>query len=260
MCFRGATVKRHTEANRGHRKDNDVMTNSDMFFHYAKDFQDKRKAISAAYDKRVSDLERMRGSEYYNDELKKAKETKRTALDTLKSEYREHLYNCLSYMSKENGRRGMNPPTQEELRILQLLQMKEQVSERELESAAIALRNNGTCLSVLQEIARRNSGNGIAKDYLRYSEASELSVDSVDAMITGMEKNIRDFMMYDTKRAARVEKERHERMYGADSSGRVLPKRELFSDKAGCYEELAGVSGEVLTAFCKAVDGEGGKE
>ena len=67
-----------------------------------------------------------------------------------------------------------------------------------------------------------------------------------------------DFMEHDTKRAARLAAEHNARMYGTTGNERPLPKRELFDNKADCYAEFTHgmLSGDALTAFCAAVDGE----
>ena len=60
-------------------------------------------------------LEDARGSKYFTDEMKKATDTRDNALSELKSEYRESLRIALDGMSKANGSRGTNLPTQEQL-------------------------------------------------------------------------------------------------------------------------------------------------
>ena len=229
-----------------------MIANTTLFYTRAKEYQDKRKGIVDEYDKRLASLETAKGSKYYTDEAKKAEDKKDEALKALKAEYGEYFNISLSAMSKANGSRGMTPPTEEELRTLQLLKMKDKPTEAELQAAANTLKGNATCLSVLTEIAHNA---GYLRGYNNYSENKEMTVEGAEDIVKGLASSVREFMEYDTPRAARVAREHHERMYGVIADAPALPKRPLFEDKAGCFRELAGLSGDSLTAFENAVDG-----
>lgn len=237
-----------------------MISNSELFFVKAKDFQNKRKAIMDAYETRAAQLEDARGSKYFTDEMQKATDTRDNALSELKSEYRESFRIALDGMSKANGSRGTTPPTQEQLAILQVLQMRGIVDEpqraafqKDLDRAANTCADNAMCISVLNDIARKN---GFMRGY--HSTAKEMSVDDADRMIKDLQAALPDFMDYDTKRAARIAQEHNARLYGLTGNERPLPKRELFDSKADCYAEFTHgmLSGDALTAFCAAVDGE----
>lgn len=229
-----------------------MIANTTLFFTRAKEYQDKRKGIVDTYDKRLEALEDAKGSKYYTDEVKKAEDTRDEALTALKGEYGEYFRISLDAMSKANGSRGMTPPTEEELRTLQLLKMKDKPTEAELAAAANTLKGNATCLSVLTEIAHNA---GYMRGYNNYSENKEMTVEGAEATIKGLASSVREFMDYDTPRAARLARAHQERTYGVPADAPALPKRALFEDKAGCFRELAGLSGDSLTAFENAVDG-----
>ena len=229
-----------------------MIANTTLFFTRAKEYQDKRKGIVDTYDKRLEALEDAKGSKYYTDEVKKAEDTRDEALTALKGEYGEYFRISLDAMSKANGSRGMTPPTEEELRTLQLLKMKDKPTEAELAAAANTLKGNATCLSVLTEIAHNA---GYMRGYNNYSENKEMTVEGAEATIKGLASSVREFMDYDTPRAARLARAHQERTYGVPADAPALPKRPLFEDKAGCFRELAGLSGDSLTAFENAVDG-----
>ena len=230
-----------------------MIANTTLFFRRAAEFQNKRKDITDDYAKRLESLKDMKGSKYYTDEIKKAEDKRDEALTALKEEYGEYFRISLDAMSKANASRKMTPPTEEELRTLQLLKMKDKPTEAELAAAANTLKGNTTCLSVLTEIARNA---GYMRGYMGYSETKELPVSDVEEAIRGLGSSIRDFMNHDAPRAARIAKERNERTYGKMSNTPELPKRPLFEDKAGCFYEVARMGGDFFIAFCKAVDGE----
>ena len=237
-----------------------MLKNSELFFIKARDFQNKRKEIMETYETRAAQLEDAKGSKYFTDEMKKATDARDSALDALKSEYRESFRIALDGMSKANGSRGTTPPTEEQLRLLQLLQMRGVVDEpqraafqKDLDRAANTCAENAMCISVLNDIARKN---GFLRGY--HSTAKEMSVDDADRMIKDLHAALPDFMEHDTGRAARLAQEHNARMYGLTGNEAPLPKRPLFDDKAGCYAELTHgmLSGDALNAFCAAVDGE----
>ena len=200
-----------------------MIKNTDLFYNRAREYQNKRKVIMDCFEKRVKSLEDTRGSKYFDDEMKKATDARDGALSALKVEYAEYFRISLDAMSKGNASRKMTPPTEEELRTLQLLKMKDKPTETELQAAANTLKGNTTCLSVLTEIAHNA---------------------------------VRDFMDYDMPRAARTAQNYHETVYGTIPDAPALNKRPLFDDKAGCFYEVYRLSGDALTAFCTAVDGQ----
>lgn len=226
------------------------MTNTDMFFGDARAYQAKRAEIVSEFENALKDLENKKGSAFYSEKLKEAEMRRNSALYELRSEYAERFNHELEAMAKANGRRGMMAPTDEELRILQLVKMKDHPTEPELEAAAKSLRGNPACLSVLTDIARKN---GYIRGYMSYAESKEMPVDAAEAIINGMYGYTRDFMEHDTTRAARLAREQHGAVYGSGGV-RELPKRKPFETKEECFELLARVSGDELTAFCMAVD------
>lgn len=230
-----------------------MIKNSDVFFERARQFQVKRAAVVDAYGKRIKALEDTKGSKYFSDETKKAEDTRDEALNALKEEYRQYFNTIIDAMRKANASRKMKAPTEEELRILQLLKMKDKPTQTELTTAANALKGNAACLSVLTEISHTA---GYANGYMTYSDAKELSVDTVDKALTGLCEAVKDFLEYDTSRAARLERNYNEANYGKDPNAPELPKRRLFETKNDCFEIVGRIGGDTLTAFCDAVDTE----
>lgn len=230
-----------------------MIKNTDLFYTRAKEYQGKRAAIVDEYEKRMKALEDAKGSKYFTDEAKKAEDKRDEALTALKDEYNGYFNIAFDAMRKANAARKMTPPTEEELRTLQLLKMKDKPTEAELAAAANTLKGNVTCLSVLTEIAHNA---GYMRGYMGYSETKEMPVEEAEAAIKGLASSVRDFMDYDTPRAARVAQNHHETLYGVNPNATPLPKRPLFEDKAGCFYEVARMGGDTFTAFCNAVDGE----
>lgn len=227
------------------------MKNTETLYTRAKEYQDKRAEIITAYETRMNELEDKRGSEYFEKESRKAVTDREEALKPLKAEYLGYFIETLNAMTAANTNRAMTPPTEEELRLIQLLKLKEKPTEAELEAAANTLCNNATCLSILTEIAHKQ---GYIKGFANFSKAKEMPVDTAEATINQLNGNLRDFIEHDTSRAARVAQNYHKNVYGLSGDEKPLPKRAIFQSKDECFKELAGLSGDAYDAFCAAVD------
>lgn len=227
------------------------MNNTNVFFALMKKYQDDRNEIISSYETRVKQLEPTRGSVYFTDEMKKAEDEKDAALKQLKGEFWDYISKPLYEMRITNKNRGMTPPTEEELRLVQLLKMKENTNEAELRAAANTLKHNATCLSILAEIARKNN---IYVNFITFADSKELPVDAAETYINSLTEATKDFIEYDTTRASRVARKYHENIYGVDINAPALPKRRIFETKEECFEEFIGLSGDAYTAFIEAVD------
>lgn len=221
-----------------------------MFFDYALEYQNKRKEIVDAYQTRMNQLENSKGSQFYISEAEKATETRDSALSALKSAYSIRFDDTIEAMSKANSTRGIVAPTTEELNIVQALKMREKVTQSELDAAANSLKSSPLCLSVLTELGQKN---GFARGYMNYAEIHEMPSSDVEMTLRGIVSELRDFMEYDTSKAARLGASHHSALYGGEMP--ALAKRPLFYDKEECFSQLAGLSGDALKAFIAAVDG-----
>lgn len=224
-----------------------MIKNSDLFYSRAAEYQTKRKDIVDDYEKKLARLESYKGSKGYDDDVAKATKEKDAAIEALKSEYSGYFDIAINAMREANSGRGVTPPSADQLAILQALKLRDSVSQKELDRAANSCKDNAMSIAVINEIAKKN---GYIRGY--HSESGELAVEAVDRTIDGLKSSLRDFMDYDTPRAARVARDHHAALYGADPNAQPLPKRKLFETKAEFY----GMSGDDLTAFCNAVDGE----
>ena len=229
------------------------MKNTELFFKTCKKYQDERNNINAAFEKRMQELKPMAGSEYFKSESTKAQTERDNALKALKAECGESLNGTLERMARTNRQRPMKAPTAEELNILQLLKLKDNISEQELESAAIALKGNPTCLSALTEIGRKA---GYLRGYNHYAESKEMSIEETEGALRQLAKNVNDFIEFDTKKTARIAEQIHSNLYGKGES-RPLPKRPLFETKRECFETL-GLNSSTLDELFAVVDAEGG--
>lgn len=226
------------------------MKNTERFYKRAQEYQDKRATIQERYERELQELENKQGSSYYEERLKEIESEHKASIASLKKEYSSYFQVILSDMSDTNNARGIKAPTEEELRIIQLLKMKDKLTERELEASAVTLANNDTCLSILTEIAHKQ---GILRSFMTYSKNEAPAVESVNGILKELRASVNDFMDYDTTKISRAVENYNTSHYGTNVSTNLV-KRAQFSDIEGCYKELANMTPKELELFSSVVN------
>ena len=227
-----------------------MIKNTEAFYARAKQYQDKRAQLVSDYEKKLESLKKYEGSKGYQEDLEKLKKAHSDDLTALQGEYRASLKTILKGMEDALSRRKVNPPTNDQLNLIHLLKMRDKVSQEELDRVAEMVRDNGIAMGVVQEIAHNN---GIMRNY--ESMCTEMSSSYAQKVINEMSHGLEDWLLYDTKKSGRLAEKFYSDRYGVTLE-KDLPKRALFEDVAGCFEEIAGLDQEGLKLFSEAVDGE----
>ena len=231
------------------------MKYTDWYFARAKEFQDRRGAIMEAYEKRMESLKNHKGSKYYEEEAAKAQKARDAALDPLKKEYTKLFNEILDLMKEANGSRKMTPPTEEELRTIQMIKLKDNPTYEELKEAAQTVKGNPFCLSTLSEISKRL---GYRQGFGHMGEMT-LPPETVAGLINSLAICTHDFLEHDTSRAARIAVKRYEQGQWGYNDPSPLPKRTRFDSKEECFRELARMDSDGLKLFSAVVDGAEGE-
>lgn len=229
------------------------MTNTERFYKAALNFQNDRAATVTAYERKMQELEKHKGSEFYDEESKKAADAQKFKLDSLRQEYGKEMFEALAAMDEVNNRRGIPAPTTDELNIISAMKMRENITEPELDRIAKSLHSE-QCLAIVQETARKFGY--IGHNYMKYAASDGLPVATVNSHLQNAKDSLNDFMQFDTARAARVAQRHHEINYGLTGNERPLAKRKLFETKEQCFSDLLGVAD--MDGFSAAVDGKEG--
>ena len=228
-----------------------MLTNSELFYRNAKKYQDDRARINENYEKQLESLKDKQGSEFYATESERLKKERDDGLMALKKDTGNTLLSVIDTMRRANAKRTTAAPSDEQLRLLKVLQMRESVTEKELSEIAETCKDNALALSVVQEVANKNA---IMRNYKRLYSSDKMPSEFANNTLDVLERETRDFVEFDTKRTARISAEYQRAHYGDDNS-RPLPKRALFNEKADCFKSL-GITPDNLDGFIAAVDGE----
>lgn len=227
------------------------MGNINRFFAIAKKVQDTRHKARVDYLARLKELEPMKGSEYFREESRRARETMDAVLAGCKS-YQGEFRIILDDMRENASNRALTAPTEAQERICRMLAMKNTLTKDDLAGAARACSDSPLALDVLDDLAR---AKGIANFHAdEYSDNNIMSDSTVKEVIDSLEAGLADFLASDRKRAARLSARFQAMNYGTEIDEMKLAERDLFSNEAGCLAEIGGLTGDRYRAFVEAVD------
>ena len=225
------------------------MKNTDRLYELAQEYQDKRKEILHAYDKGMTSIERLKGSPAYAEDAKKITNERDQEISKLKEVYKPKIDLYVSSMKRINSARGLTPPTEEELRLIQALKLKDNLTNTDLDLAAVTLEGNDLCISLLNELAAKA---GHLRKY--HAKSDTMPVKEAENAIDIIATEVSDFIEYDTSRIARIGAKHNQMLYGQEPTS--LAKRKEFDSKLSFYSVIAGLDSAEVKSLAAAVDGE----
>lgn len=191
-----------------------------------------------------------KGSQMYIDKMDEAAKKRDKAISNAQSIAKREIRETLLAMVDKADKIKMQPPTAEQVRLLQLLKMKDRLTEAECIGAANAMDGNTACLALVDELATKSG-------VLHTSFARSLTVKTYDPATARLAiKELAD-ACYDivnnttgASKVALLTKQRHQRQYGGTFDPYELPQEEPFKDESDFYEQM----NIPLSAFSSAVD------
>lgn len=191
-----------------------------------------------------------KGSQMYVDEMSKARKKREETVSGAQVIARQEIRETINAMAEKADKIKMQPPTEEQLRILQLLSMKEKLTTAELEGAANAMEGNATALSLVDELAKKSG-------VVHVPYASRLSVTAYDPQTARQAiKKLGEacYSIVDNttgaSRARLLAAEQHQRLYGGTFDPDEFPQEKGFEDETDFYNQM----NIPLSAFSSAVD------
>lgn len=180
-CYRSISMTAAT--NRKARKMDAVKTYYEVSTEY-------RKSLKTAWDEYHKGHERLqayKGSEGYEKELAEIQDKRDAAIKAARDKAEGRYKTVISYMRKAIEAQPAQTPTEEQMRTLTALKMREKVSVDELEKVAEQMRGVDMAVSVLDEIAQKNgSAPGRFGEYMGATGRASAAVDKLvsDANLT----------------------------------------------------------------------------
>lgn len=191
-----------------------------------------------------------KGSQMYTDKIDEAAKKRDKAISNAQSIAKREIRETLLAMVDKADKIKMQPPTEEQLRILQMLNLKERVTEAECVGAANAMEGNATALALVDELATKSG-------VLHIPFARSMAVKTYDPATARLAIKELAEACYEivnnttgASKVALLTKQRHQRQYGGTFDPYELPQEEPFKDESDFYEQM----NIPLSAFSSAVD------
>jgi hypothetical protein len=137
------------------------MSRTQEYYEKSVNYRKELKAIWDAYETRIAQIERYKGSNGYAEDKKRAENERDNSINALQGIYRTAFFEIIRKMRESAYNQTMSAPSAEQLALLQALKMREKITRDELEQAARTLANSPVCLSVLDEIADKMEYHGV---------------------------------------------------------------------------------------------------
>lgn len=126
---------------------------------YHDTYRDAYNAVRNAreeYDKRLKFLQRYEGSKGYEEDLKQAKEEFEGKLEGIRAAARGGFDLAFKGMEKNTAETDtLDVPTEEQVRLLQTLELRDTLTPSDLERAARTCQSSETALRTLESLARK---------------------------------------------------------------------------------------------------------
>lgn len=131
------------------------MSNTHDLYDGMRTFQQARNTAQKTYSETMKRYEGARGTDYYSDQQAISAKVRDEAIAAARATCIQTVNNALARMRSAIERKGMTAPSDAQLRILQLLRMRDvrEIAAEELQAAAVSMDGNGAALAVVQSIA-----------------------------------------------------------------------------------------------------------
>lgn len=225
------------------------MANTDILFSAIDTYMEARENARSAFLDTKRSCERLKGSEAYSEEMAAAQQKRDEAVNAAQAAARISINKAIAGMQDQIGNIRAEAPTEEQIRVLTVLKMRDHLTRAELDEAAAQMEGNGAGLSVIAELAGKNGISGA--QYLVQAK-KRLTAEGARALLKVISDGSNSIIRNRTgaKRAAQLYGETRAALYGGVDFD-DLPHESRYSNKAEFFESITGVSFDTIT---KAVD------
>lgn len=132
------------------------LTGEKTLYSVLNEFNRFRLTLHDYYDKQIKSMAKYKGSFGYEKDYKKYLKEYKDKLSKGQADATKDLNYVLSKYSKAVDNYTVEPPTPEQLRILQTLSLKKKCTQEELDEVAQSVKDNPLALSVVTDKAKEN--------------------------------------------------------------------------------------------------------
>lgn len=229
-----------------------TMKNTEMLYSAVRDYTVKRANARETYIRRMDSIRDMKGSQRYEQERASAAKMREQTVTAAAADARKIVQTAVGAMEKNARSMRLTPPTDEQLRLLQLLSMRSRLSQNEVTQAANALGDCGAALEALRDVA---AARGVQYPLIAFPENVSLSIDqainTLKSICAGVDKVLNEKTGADPTRLLTAQL--HQRHYGGDFDPDTFPAAKLYDSEQDFFSSLTSVS---YPALCAAYNGK----
>lgn len=229
------------------------MKNTEYYYNTVRRYRQCLAEINGKFDEQLEAKSGYAGSPRYTDDVNEIERDRAAEIAALRADCAESFDTCLKSMELHAQSRPSVPPTSEQMRLIQLLKLKESVTRDDLTHAAHSMGDCSLALSVLEEIAAEHDilgfhagGVGVSDQFVR--DAIREFAKSARTTLTLDRTNNRVELMRGT-----------EGPHGTAPAFGNIEKFRLDVDPESaqdCAGRWGGVPVELYEEFSRVVDGE----
>lgn len=226
------------------------MNNLEWYYHIVQKYREGLTRINTKFDEKIKAKAGYKGSAQYEKDIAAIEKGRMGEIAALRADCGSDFDRCLASMSKNAKNRPAVAPTEEQLRLIQLLKLKERVTREDLEHVANSMQECGLALSILEEIARE-------KEILGFHAGNKgVSDQFVTDAIRSFANNARTILSLDYCGDNGRQLDRCEGAFGAMPTMRSIEKFRVDVEPQGpmdCAGRFGGVPETAYKAFVEAV-------
>ena len=194
--------------------------------------------------------EAAKGSKLYSDKMDEARKKRDKTISDAQFIAKQEIRETLKAMAEKADKIALQAPTAEQIRLLQLLKMKDRLTEAECTGAANAMNGNAACLALVDELARKSGV--LHTSYVNSLAVKTYSPETARMTIKALGESCFDIVNNTTgaSKPALLAKQWHQNVHGSTFDPYELPQEEPFKDESDFYEQM----NIPLSAFSSAVD------
>ena len=186
------------------------------------------------------------GSDFYTETMEAARKKREDRVNAAQTAARQAMAEVVQAMTEKADSISMNPPTEEQLRILSLLKMRDTLTKGELDSAANSLKDNAAALAVLDELAKKHEI--LSPSYIGKAEG-KLTVDQGKSVLGSIVKACNQIIENRTgaSRLQTMAETYHAQLYGGSPDPDTFNQEPLFEDEEAFYQKVSPVPLKLLS-------------
>lgn len=230
------------------------MKNTEYLYNAMREFTDARRENRRIYLEKKQKLDTYKGSQGYDEDLKRAMEQRNEADAEAKAKCEKTVNSALNLMASVNGKRKLTAPTAEMVNILTVARMLKKPAKPTLDSIANSLGGNALALAALNDIAQdawKDDPNRLAQFTRNYSAlaTNELGAETAHLAIKDLGKRCADIMNgTGANRIREMTADHAKRIHGANYDPDDLPQEAPYTSERDFYQRELSADYDLFSA------------